>query len=1743
MNQQAKPEIGRKKPQKPKKATFKRGASSTLTTSRGGTIEIMNKAVRMADASSSASPAALRGGGKKSEAENDDDDSKSEAFILRGWRGGDGANEEDDFETDGLGIVPSSSSSAAAAAGERRKIFTSDAVSDVATLDADETVQERMAKQVRDLREKKKKKSGKQMKEDEVDGEADARNAADLSKASVHAVPRGLMSSGNVKKGDGSSTVDAIELIKKHEKHAKKAFRQAEMEREQAQKRLKKVREKRNRERRVFDRAVEKGFSEKWVQKALEAHPEELSEEEDEEEGEDEEDEKAMKMRQALRAQKIKAAQSKRFAHVLDFLCLSVPREEMPAAFAALLDAKSERQYSKIIPTPLHVNARNMNNVVDRSNEYNGEVIVDDPTVKLFQRAMAKRCENSGFGTAESMLALEKSGWIEEDAFLDLLRSLQPPYESTTLTKEELERVQDLRSEEKAALESIEGEENFKISNDRPHDVHVQTWTIAIAIENEDEKNSATPIEESERIKIPNAELDVYFPESSRYPFEPAICECRHSYLPNEAKRAVNSTLASISTAKVIESRGEPVIYELCSWLREHLFSILKAKCPSKFKRAKRGSRLIVASKSDNNNNNGEKEETPFRLTGRGAHIQRTYARLENAEMEEEEKEKERLQRIAYCTQLMKKEKMKEKEEEESEKKTTSVPPMASTVPQTMEERLERWEREHEKRKILAKDAVRVDLSSASDLNAISMLKKKKKKKIIPNAAKKAEEAAAAEAAALAAAAKEKAKREEALMKQKEREEEEREEEEEEKQQQKETKPKKKTSWLAKKIKQTQDDAREANLDAMEDVENVEDLDEIASAIVDKVSLAAKKDSAQEKAEKEKRDKEISNALREKELAKKSSTKWKEMQKIRENLPARKARSEVISAVKRSRACVISGATGCGKTTQVPQFIYENAILDERNGANTSIIITQPRRISAIAVAERVADERDEQIGDTVGYSIRLESRQSAKTRMLFCTTGVLLRRLQQDPDLTGISHVVVDEVHERDALSDFLLVILRDLASRREDFHLVAMSATVDADLFGNYFRQVVPGEIPSVAMQGKTFPVEEYRLEDAIEACGYVCEPNSEFSIAGQQARKKGGSGGGNRRSKQMAALADAAGSFVDESIITDETRKYYSEYDESTMRQLQIVDENCVNLDLIEQLVTHIAEDYEEGAILVFLPGMGEIKALHDRLRASLYESEHRAPSSLRDEDDEKKNPPPKYLLVPLHSTLTAEEQKRAFSKPAPGVRKVVMSTNIAETSITIDDCVFVIDAGKVRETRFNPKTRTSSLETAWVSRASAKQRRGRAGRVKPGYCFHLYSSKTEAEVLEDFAIPEISRAPLDALVLQIYSLGLSDPRAFLSKCIEPPSKMAISSAMMALKEIDVIDERENVTPLGVHLGGLPVDARLGKMLVYACAFGVLDPILTIAACVGFKSPFISPMDKRDEADAAKKKMSLPDGSSDHLTLVKAFAGWLEAKKKFGAAGERKYCNTHFLSAVSLRQIADVRKQYCELLDEMGFLQQAAQTNSATITITAATNRRQRTEAALREASCNASNETLVRAVVCGGLYPNVAISDDLHAAKSVQLPYQTVKVRTKRDASDDVYMHPSSVCAGYASSTKPYLLYHEIMKTGKTYIRDATAIGAFPLLLFGGKIKVEHEKFRASCDNWIKFRAAPRVAVLFKSLREELEDVLLRKIADPGLNVVRESEGLVDTIVEVLESEHQQQQRSVADDTAVVDDKNE
>ena len=942
-----------------------------------------------------------------------------------------------------------------------------------------------------------------------------------------------------------------------------------------------------------------------------------------------------------------------------------------------------------------------------------------------------------------------------------------------------------------------------------------------------------------------------------------------------------------------------------------------------------------------------------------------------------------------------------------------------------------------------------------------------------------------------------------------------------------------------------------------------------------------------------------SRRLLDAENAKRRDPKWLKMQETRKTLPAYDMRAMTMELIRTCRASVVSGATGCGKTTQVPQFILEDAIRANAGG-ECSVVVTQPRRLSAMAVAERVAAERGEAVGQTVGYSIRLESKVSRDTRLLFCTTGILLRRLQSDPDLKGVTHVVVDEVHERDLLSDFLLVILRALASRRSDFRLVAMSATVDAELFQRYFEAEVPGPVRCVEIPGRTFPVAEYRLEDAIEATGYVVDPDGEYaagsqanadsrSVAGGAKRtfnplSGGGASGASRAAKVARAAKESAErtSLMDE--VTDETRASYPGYSDATLRCLQTVDEEKINLELIEALVAKIADEYEEGAILVFLPGMAEIRGLHERLLAEL-------------EDVEKR-----FVLVPLHSTLSSEEQRLTFSTPPKGVRKVVMATNIAETSITIDDVVFVIDAGRVRETRYDPVTRMSSLVTAWCSRASGRQRRGRAGRVREGYCFHLYSSRKE-RALADFATPEISRVPLDALCLQIKILKLGDVRAFLKRAIEPPNEAAVDAALRSLQELDAVDTEDELTPLGLHLAELPVDARLGKMMLYGAMFSCLDPVLTIAASTGFRSPFLSPMDRRDEADDAKRRLATGAGAtSDHLTLVAAYAGWIRAKAR-GRAYERDFLSKAFLSAQTLRQISEMRQQYVELLDQIGFLRSGAglfqrnngepvdtvdtgenETGEKTNDITSSglsaaaapfappptnksanksrapsgsrdrnVSRLAERRAALAAASVNATNEPLVRAVICAGLYPNVALAESASGAahhgeptksgsekKAANRPMnardrfaQAAKssIRTKGDGA--VSLHPTSVVFGSPVFAKRFLLFHEKVKTTKVYLRDATLVGAYPLLLFGGKIKVDHARATATCDGWIRFRAAPRVAVLFKNLRKELDATLMRKIADPSLDVDADSAGLVRTIVELLESEETKEAAVVAE----------
>lgn len=373
----------------------------------------------------------------------------------------------------------------------------------------------------------------------------------------------------------------------------------------------------------------------------------------------------------------------------------------------------------------------------------------------------------------------------------------------------------------------------------------------------------------------------------------------------------------------------------------------------------------------------------------------------------------------------------------------------------------------------------------------------------------------------------------------------------------------------------------------------------------------------------------------------------------RERLPAFEHRAEILDAVfgdASGQVCVISGETGCGKTTQVPQFVLEYAIQHDF-GAACNIVCTQPRRISAIGVAERVASERGEQVGESTGYAIKGESRSSSHTRLLFCTVGVLLRRLQSEPALNSVSHLIVDEVHERDVLTDFLLVMVRDILKVRRNLKLILMSATLSASKFAQYFARPGHPAIPTLAIPGFSYPVQDYFLEDVIES-----------------TRWKPAIGGG------IGSADSVAGGGFDGGV--GGRLKVKEGYSQATAQALNATEQDVIDYDLIQTTLELICgaggsrdrQSVKVGGILVFLPGMMEIRKLCDMLGDS------------RTFSDSKR-----FVVLGLHSSLDSQAQRAIFRRYPAGIVKIVVSTNIAETSITIDEITHVVDCGRVKEMR--------------------------------------------------------------------------------------------------------------------------------------------------------------------------------------------------------------------------------------------------------------------------------------------------------------------------------------------------------------------------------------------------------------------------------------------------------------------------
>ncbi|KAI3445599.1 hypothetical protein Pfo_002264 [Paulownia fortunei] len=824
--------------------------------------------------------------------------------------------------------------------------------------------------------------------------------------------------------------------------------------------------------------------------------------------------------------------------------------------------------------------------------------------------------------------------------------------------------------------------------------------------------------------------------------------------------------------------------------------------------------------------------------------------------------------------------------------------------------------------------------------------------------------------------------------------------------------------------------------------------------------------------------------LKKEQERKKEMKKFKDMLQSRSSLPIAELKDDILHLLEENNVVVISGETGCGKTTQVPQYILDNMI-KEGSGGCCNIICTQPRRIAAVSVAERVADERCESSPGSndslVGYQVRLDSARNERTKLLFCTTGILLRMISGNKDLADISHVIVDEVHERSLLGDFLLIVLKNLIEKqstcsKSKLKVILMSATVDSRMFSQYF-----GNCPVVTAQGRTHPVSTQFLEDIHEKLNYRLASDSPASINYGISGIEKSAPVGNKRGKKNLVLSG----WGDESLLSEEIinpyyiRSDYLNYSEQTRQNLRRLNEDNIDYDLLEDLVRHIDETYAEGAILVFLPGVAEINMLLDKLSSSHRFGGHSS-----------------EWLLPLHSSIAPEDQKKVFQKPPDNIRKVIVATNIAETSITIDDVVYVVDCGKHKENRYNPHKKLSSMVEDWISQANARQRRGRAGRVKPGICFCLYTRHRYEKLMRPYQIPEMMRMPLVELCLQVKLLSLGGIKQFLSKALEPPREEAIASAVSSLYEVGAIEGNEELTPLGYHLAKLPVDVLIGKMMLYGGIFGCLSPILTISAFLSYKSPFVYPKDERENVERAKLALLAdqsgdatvaPDGSrqSDHLVMMIAYQKWDKILSVHGVKAAQKFCSSHFLSSSVMYMIRDMRIQFGTLLADIGLI------NIPKV----GWKKKEKLDNWLSELSQPfnqySSHSVVVKAILCAGLYPNVAtIEGGNTGCRPVWY-----------DGKREVHIHPSSVNSSQKTFQYPFLVFLEKVETTKVFLRDTTIVSPYSILLFGGSINVQHQTGLVIVDNWLKMAAPAQTAVLFKELRFTLHSILKELISKP------------------------------------------
>ncbi|XP_071947736.1 putative pre-mRNA-splicing factor ATP-dependent RNA helicase PRP1 [Antedon mediterranea] len=621
-------------------------------------------------------------------------------------------------------------------------------------------------------------------------------------------------------------------------------------------------------------------------------------------------------------------------------------------------------------------------------------------------------------------------------------------------------------------------------------------------------------------------------------------------------------------------------------------------------------------------------------------------------------------------------------------------------------------------------------------------------------------------------------------------------------------------------------------------------------------------------------------------------------------LPVFEYKDKFMEMLDKYQVTVLVGETGSGKTTQIPQWCLEYVRVKYALANKKGVACTQPRRVAAMSVAQRVADEMDIMIGNEVGYSIRFEDCTSNKTILKYMTDGMLLREAMTDPLLERYGVILLDEAHERTLATDILMGLLKEVEKQRPDLKIVVMSATLDAGKFQSYFSNA-----PLMTVPGRTHPVEIF----------YTPTPERDYLEAAVR-----------------------------------------------TVVQI------------------HVCEEIE-GDILLFLTGQEEIEECCKRLKREV--------DNLGPEAGELKS-------IPLYSTLPPQQQQRIFESAPPKKsngaigRKVVVSTNIAETSLTIDGVVFVIDPGFAKQKVYNPRIRVESLLVSPISKASAQQRAGRAGRTRPGKCFRLYTEKAYDSEMQSNTYPEILRSNLGTVVLQLKKLGIDDLVHF--DFMDPPAPETLMRALELLNYLSALDDNGDLTELGSMMAEFPLDPQLAKMVIASAQYNCSNEILSVTAMLSVPQCFVRPNEAKKAADDAKMRFAHIDG--DHLTLLNVYHAFKQSNE------DPQWCYDNFIQYRSMKSSDNVRQQLARIMDRFALKRTSTDFNS-------------------KDYYMN------IRKALVSGFFMQVA-----HLERTGH--YLTVK------DNQVVQLHPST-CLDH----KPeWVLYNEFVLTTKNYIRTVTDIKA-------------------------------------------------------------------------------------------------